>query len=194
MSYFYWAAVLILFGKQNPANVIWLLKAHCNFCRRKASKIHRVHLSKVIVVIDMSTFELLHFLPFEFYWELALTICWGHGKYLAGKTFCLRAPWWAPFFLCVNHASTVLEITKYWLLSCATVRENHSWSAVNIWHGGISHQCWLGEMMSAACIPAVGIIKKEEWVSRAVFFFFFLQSLLTPLAFREDLLSFWDWS
>lgn len=52
-----------------------------------------------------------------------------------------------------------------------------------IWHDGISHQFWFRdlEMMSAACIPVVGIIKKKRGGSEFPELFFFF----TPLAFRR---------
>lgn len=129
----------------------------------------------------LQTFQPLnlpHFLLSELYWEIALTICWGHGKYFAGKTLCVL--WHCDesddcFFLWKSSTSALLEIDiliRYWLVVSNNLKKI---TAKVLWicdtvEFPISFGFRDLEMMSAACIPVVGIIKKGG-VSFQTFFF-----------------------
>lgn len=133
----------------------------------------------------LQTFQPLnsaHFLLSEFYWEIASTISRGRGNYLAGKTFSLLCP--------CDGSMIVAEIMRLLSLKpifCYSRFQRRSVGRVC----GISHHFSSAEleMMSAACIPVVGIIKKG-WLSFQgfflSFFLFFYQLLLTLLAFSGN--------
>lgn len=108
------------------SNCLW---AKYHLCKKKKMHLHNqhsfhsVHLSEVTVVADVSTFELSSFPALsEFYWEIALTICGGHGKYFAGKTLCLLLLRDEPDGRCSCVESFIGSWNwydmKYWFVMC----------------------------------------------------------------------------
>lgn len=148
-----------------------------------------MHLVRVTVFADVSTFELSSFPAFSLFAE---KLPWPYvevmGSILQAKHSASSVSVMSTnviFLVAIMH-SLGLKLIFYKILISHVQKSKKITlkSAVITWHDGISHQFWFRnfEMMSAACIPVVPL-KRRSFQS------FYTESLLTRLAFRWDLPS-----